>query len=90
MFVWTRIIRYQTKKTQNRQVLLDAAELLLTKSRLMAFALVYYTVIGDRDDPAHPNAFPMNKPLDTILVGDIAENFPLNGEFQCACRCDPR
>eukprot|EP00658_Telonema_sp_P-2_P024834 TRINITY_DN19993_c0_g1_i2.p1 TRINITY_DN19993_c0_g1~~TRINITY_DN19993_c0_g1_i2.p1 ORF type:complete len:112 (+),score=37.54 TRINITY_DN19993_c0_g1_i2:36-371(+) len=44
-------------------------------------ALVYYTVIGDRDDPAHPNAFPLDKPLDSILVGDIAECFPLAGEF---------
>lgn len=46
------------------------------------FTLVYYTVIGDRDDQEHPNAFPVNKAVDNILVGDIAEAFPLNGTFQ--------
>ena len=48
----------------------------------MSTALVHYTVIGDRDDPDHPNAFIVQKSLDTILVGDIVQSFPLNGTFQ--------
>ena len=42
---------------------------------------VFYHLPSDKDDPEHPNAYQINKPVDEITLQDVRENFPLPGKY---------
>ena len=42
---------------------------------------VCYHLPGDRDEPDHPNAYPLAKQADEVTLRDIKESFPLPGDY---------
>ena len=42
---------------------------------------VCYHLPSDRDDPEHPNAFQINKPVEDVTLQDVKDNFPLPGNY---------
>lgn len=47
----------------------------------MSFTLIYYHIPEDFDDPKHPNAFAIPKPVDDIRLADVKGAFPLEGTY---------
>lgn len=42
---------------------------------------VFYHLPSDKDDPDHPNAYQINKPVEEITLQDVRDNFPLPGRY---------